>query len=86
MRTTNVLNTQLSVYKTDLKKKRLNAVSLRKITDVAPCEIPCAFVVSVGGSTYTLLARDTHDAEQWVKVLNESRRYVNEGNAACLLS
>lgn len=98
----------LSVYKNDLKQKRLNAVSLRKITDVALCETPCAFVVSVGENSrparappqrlvrlarpaprrrYTLLARDTQDAETWVRVLNESRKTVTEGAPnECLLS
>ena len=70
---------QLSVYKTDKKKKRLNAVSLRKITDVALSSTPCAFVVSVGDNTYTLLARDCRDAEQWVTILNDIRQRVNNG-------
>lgn len=77
----------LSVYKNDLKQKRLNAVSLRKITGVALCETPCAFVVSVGENAYTLLARDAHDAETWVAALNESRKIVTEGAPNdCLLS
>lgn len=61
-------------------------MSLKRITDVSLCEIPCTFVVSVGDNQYTLLARDTRDAEQWVKVLNETRHCIHEGTSGCLLS
>ena len=77
----------LSVYKNDLKQKRLNAVSLRKITDVTLCDTPCAFIVSVGENSYTLLARDNLDAETWVNTLNETRKAINEGASSdCLIS
>ena len=68
-------------------KKRLNAVSLRRITDVTLSETPCVFTVSVGENSYTLLARDRCDAEHWVVTLNETRQCIRYGQSrGCTLS
>jgi hypothetical protein len=78
----------LSVYKSAQKSKRLNAVSLKKITSVIHDHaVPCAFVVAVGDSSYTLLARDAADADTWVQCLNAAREALNAGQAAqCVTS
>ena len=78
----------LSVYKTAQKSKRLNAVSLKKISAVRHDDsLPCAFVVSVGESNYTLLARDAADADTWVQSLNDAREALNEApGAQCVAS
>ena len=79
----------LSVYKNDAKVKRLNAVSLRKITSVTlDPETPCAFVVSVGENAYTLLARDAPDADLWVATLNAAREALanGAGGGQCVVS
>jgi len=79
---------RLSVYKTSAKAKRLNAVSLKKISSVRHDDsLPCAFVVSVGESNYTLLARDAADADTWVQSLNDAREALNEApGAQCVAS
>ena len=78
----------LSVYKTSARSKRLNAVSLKKISSVRHDDaLPCAFVVSVGESNYTLLARDAADADTWVQSLNDAREALNEApGAQCVAS
>ncbi len=78
----------LSVYKTAQKSKRLNAVSLKKISSVRHDDsLPCAFVVSVGESNYTLLARDAADCDAWVQSLNDAREALNEApGAQCVAS
>ena len=79
---------RLSVYKSSAKSKRLNAVSLKKISAVRHDDsLPCAFVVSVGESNYTLLARDAADADTWVQSLNDARDVLNEApGAQCVAS
>ena len=70
----------------DGKAKRLNAVTLRKITDVSLDDsTPGAFIVAVGDNSYTLLARDEVDAATWVEKLNDARAAIAEGRvgAAC---
>lgn len=83
----------LAVYKTDLREKRLNAVSLRNISSVSINEDePQTFNVVVGASVYTLLARDESDARKWVATLNENVRRVRDEDSvapkenSCLLS
>ena len=78
----------LSVYKTSARSKRLNAVSLKKISAVRHDDgLPCAFVVSVGESNYTLLARDAADCDTWVRSLNDAREALNEApGAQCVAS
>lgn len=78
----------LSVYKSAQKSKRLNAVSLKKITSVIHDHaVPCAFVVAVCDSSYTLLARDAADADTWVACLNAAREALDAGQAAkCVTS
>lgn len=83
----------LAVYKTDLREKRLNAVSLRNISSVSINEDePQTFNVVVGASVYTLLARDEADARKWVATLNENVRRVRHEDivapeeTGCLLS
>lgn len=71
----------LAVYKTDLKLKRLNAVSLHNISLVEINEDePRSFNVTVGTSVYTLLARDKADALKWVTVLNENVAIARDGH------
>ena len=79
---------RLSVYKTSAKAKRLNAVSLKKISSVRHDDsLPCAFVVSVGESNYTLLARDAADCDTWVTALNDAREALSvEPGAQCVAS
>lgn len=79
----------LAVYKTDLKEKRLNAVSLRNITDVTLHDEN--FDVTVGTQVYTLQARDKNDALKWTTVLTEDVMIARderepEDNDACVLS
>lgn len=63
----------LAVYKTDLREKRLNAVSIRNIAEVSlRKDEPASFNVVVGASVYTLQARDEDDAKKWVATLNEN--------------
>ena len=78
----------LSVYKTSARSKRLNAVSLKKISAVRHDDsLPCAFVVSVGESNYTLLARDAADCDTWVQSLNDAREALSvEPGAQCVAS
>ena len=78
----------LSVYKTSARSKRLNAVSLKKISAVRHDDgLPCAFVVSVGESNYTLLARDAADCDTWVRSLNDAREALSvEPGAQCVAS
>ena len=78
----------LSVYKTSARSKRLNAVSLKKISSVRHDDsLPCAFVVSVGESNYTLLARDAADCDTWVTALNDAREALSvEPGAQCVAS
>ena len=78
----------LSVYKTSARSKRLNAVSLKKISSVRHDDsLPCAFVVSVGESNYTLLARDAADCDTWVRSLNDAREALSvEPGAQCVAS
>ena len=78
----------LSVYKTSARSKRLNAVSLKKISSVRHDDsLPCAFVVSVGESNYTLLARDVADCDTWVRSLNDAREALSvEPGAQCVAS
>ena len=78
----------LSVYKTSARSKRLNAVSLKKISSVRHDDsLPCAFVVSVGESNYTLLARDAADCDTWVQSLNDAREALSvEPGAQCVAS
>ena len=78
----------LSVYKTSARSKRLNAVSLKKISAVRHDDsLPCAFVVSVGESNYTLLARNEEDADTWVQSLNDAREALSvEPGAQCVAS
>ncbi|KAJ8599773.1 hypothetical protein CTAYLR_003431 [Chrysophaeum taylorii] len=86
----------LAVYKTDLKEKRLNAVSLRNIASVSlNDDDPHSFVVVVGASVYTLLARDETDARKWVAILNDDVQLARDDKAGppdadldqnCLLS
>jgi len=62
----------LAVYKTDMKEKRLNAVSVHNISNVLlNDDDPTQFFVVVGPSTYTLMARDEYDAKKWVASLND---------------
>ena len=78
----------LSVYKTSARSKRLNAVSLKNISSVRHDDsLPCAFVVSVGESNYTLLARDAADCDTWVTALNDAREALSvEPGAQCVAS
>mmetsp|Transcript_4794 Transcript_4794/g.19555 ORF Transcript_4794/g.19555 Transcript_4794/m.19555 type:complete len:157 (-) Transcript_4794:4155-4625(-) len=62
----------LAVYKTDIKEKRLNAVSVHNISQVMVNDLdPTQFFVVVGPSSYTLMARDEYDAAKWVDSLNQ---------------
>ena len=63
----------LSVYKSAAKSKRLNALSVRRISDVAllpgDAEEHKQFSIQVGEALYYLEARNPEDARLWVDSL-----------------
>ena len=65
----------LSVYKSRSKSKRLNALSVRRISDVAVLPPPSGtdeekqFSIQVGEALYYLEARNPDDARLWVDAL-----------------
>merc|ERR1719263_1925887 len=59
----------LSVYKTAAMSRRLNALSVRRISDVALLPSDKQFSIQVGEAQYFLEARNSDDARAWVDAL-----------------